>query len=303
MERIINVAVNGSFVRKDGKNAGVQGEANVTTLHITMSEDWAEFAKRIVWRNAQGGEAVAVLLYNGVQDLSQGRDPRIFDTPIPGEALALPGWCSFTIEGFREGTPAAVAVSVTDRLRVEPSDAYGTPAEPTPTQAQQLQGEMDGILEQVAEIVSDLRASKGEKGDQGPTGAKGEPGPRGPQGEQGPQGAAGAQGPQGPRGEQGVPGEKGEPGQRGPQGTQGMAGPPGPRGSQGETGRQGAIGPAGPQGVQGPPGPRGINGVAVSTAGMVCFNVTEEGHLECSYTGDEQPNYYLSEQGHLCLDI
>ena len=29
MDRIINVSVNGEFVRKDSKNAGVQGEAIV----------------------------------------------------------------------------------------------------------------------------------------------------------------------------------------------------------------------------------------------------------------------------------
>ena len=40
MDRTINVTVTGEFVRKDSKNAGVQGEANVTGLHIVMSDDW-----------------------------------------------------------------------------------------------------------------------------------------------------------------------------------------------------------------------------------------------------------------------
>ena len=57
------------------------------------------------------------------------------------------------------------------------------------------------------------------------------------------------------------------------------------------------------QGVQGPPGPRGIDGVAVQTYGMVSFNVTEDGHLTCTYTGNEKPNYYIADDGHLYLDV
>ena len=64
MDRTINVTVTGEFVRKDSKNAGVQGEANVTGLHIVMSDDWEAFSKRIIWRNALGESPVAVLLYN-----------------------------------------------------------------------------------------------------------------------------------------------------------------------------------------------------------------------------------------------
>mgnify|MGYP000031155655 CR=1 FL=1 len=52
MDRTINVTVNGEFVRKDSKNAGVQGEANSTVLHIVLSDEWAEYSKRVVWRDA-----------------------------------------------------------------------------------------------------------------------------------------------------------------------------------------------------------------------------------------------------------
>lgn len=81
---------------------------------------------------------MAVLLYNSVEDLVAKKDPLTFDTAIPAEPLALEGWCSFTIEGFRESNPTAVAITVTDHLLVKPNDAYNTPKEPTPTQAQQL---------------------------------------------------------------------------------------------------------------------------------------------------------------------
>ena len=105
MDRTINVTVTGEFVRKDSKNAGVQGEANVTGLHIVMSDDWEAFSKRIIWRNALGESPVAVLLYNSVEDLVAKKDPLTFDTAIPAEPLALEGWCSFTIEASGRATP------------------------------------------------------------------------------------------------------------------------------------------------------------------------------------------------------
>lgn len=153
MDRTINVNVDGSFVKKSSKNAGVQGEANATTLHIVMSGDWEPYSKRIVWRNAQGENPVAVLLFERVEDLAQEKDPLTFDTPIPAEPLSLSGWCSFTIEGFRDSDPTAVSISVTDYLMVKVNDSYNTPAEPTPSQAQQLQLQMDGIIGQVGELV------------------------------------------------------------------------------------------------------------------------------------------------------
>ena len=116
----------------------------------------------------------------------------------------------------------------------------------------------------------------------------------------GDQGEQGAEGPQGKTGKQGIQGERGLTGERGVQGVQGIQGP---QGVQGAAGPVGPTGPEGPQGVQGPQGPRGIDGVAVQTAGMVNFSVTDEGHLLCTYTGNEAPDYYINDAGHLCLNI
>ena len=133
MDRTINVTVTGEFVRKDSKNAGVQGEANVTGLHIVMSDDWEAFSKRIIWRNALGESPVAVLLYNSVEDLVAKKDPLTFDTAIPAEPLALEGWCSFTIEGFRESNPGPSAGEAERRLyHAERADAHPGAAAPDP---------------------------------------------------------------------------------------------------------------------------------------------------------------------------
>lgn len=72
---------------------------------------------------------------------------------------------------------------------------------------------------------------------------------------------------------------------------------------QGAQGPQGETGPQGPQGVQGPRGPQGIAGVAVQTSGYIAFNVTEDGILQCSYSGDEAPTLSINEDGHLLMHL
>ena len=341
MDRTVNVTVNGEFVRKDSKNAGVQGEANVTTLHIVMSTDWEEFSKRIIWRDALGEHPVAVILYNSVEDLASGKDPLIFDTTIPAEPLALPGWCSFTIEGFRDSTPTAVSITVTDTLMVKVNDTYNTPAEPTPTQAQQLQTQIDEIVPQVTEIVGEAvdaltQAEEAVKvwaiwndytkylplqkvsrlgssyickltnvgNDPAADVADGTEGTYwlliAKKGDQGAQGATGAQGAMGQTGATGATGAQGQTGATGPQGPRGVQGSTGATGAQGAQGAQGQRGIQGPQGQQ---GPQGIGGVAIQTSGMVSFNVDASGHLQCTYTGDEQPDYYIGNDGHLYLTV
>ena len=445
MDRIIEIKVNGNYLTKDNRYAGVQHEANMTALRIEFDDGWDGFAKTITWWDATGENPVEIIL--GADRLENvALSTRIYLVLIPGEALAESGECSFVIDGFIDGKRQR---SVEDHLTVMEA-AYaedaGQPADPTPTQAEQLQKEIESVVEDVQAAAQSARAilgmtveaetlgpgseatvekteneagalkltfglprgEKGErglqgeqgvKGDKGDTGAtgprgergltgpKGEQGPRGMQGErgeQGPRGVQGAQGPQGPqgvkgdkgeqgatgprgaqgvqgvkgdkgdrgekgetgadglpgatgprgeqgvqgvqgprgeagpqgatgpRGEQGVPGKIGERGEQGvqgpagevgPQGIQGIQGAQGLRGEVGPQGPQGEIGPQGPQGIQGPEGPRGFSGVMVETAGYVNFSVTEDGILQCTYTGNEAPDYSINVDGHLILTV
>lgn len=56
-------------------------------------------------------------------------------------------------------------------------------------------------------------------------------------------------------------------------------------------------------GAKGERGEDGINGVAVATEGFFAFNVTEDGMLQVTCTGEDMPNFYLDDGGHLCVDI
>lgn len=144
---------------------------------------------------------------------------------------------------------------------------------------------------------------------QGPIGPKGEPGPKGDTGAVGPVGPQGAQGPKGPKGDTGPCGLTGQTGPQGPKGDKGSKGdtgaqgPMGPQGGRGPMGIQGPQGPAGPQGIPGEQGPRGINGAAVAADGIYAFNVNASGHLILSYTGEDAPNFVISNSGHLILTI
>lgn len=387
------------------------GEGNVTTMSIAFDESWRGFSKRIIWRDANGQNPVAVVLYNLPAELAKGEDPLVYDTKIPMEALKIPGWCSFTLEGYTENNGSvSVALTVSDCLEVhhsDVSDGYSRPEEPTPSQALQLQKEIDEIIDDVKGIVEEydlweqwdptkdyvqtnkvshggssywckipnsgvnplydveagngtegeywlMIAQRGEKGDQGerglqgpqgiqgiqgeqglpgvegpagaagaqgqqgppgavgeagaigpagPAGPQGVPGPQGIPGEAGPQGAVGPVGPAGPQGIQGPVGPKGDAGQQGPPGAAGPTGPQGPKGEQGQRGPQGLTGPAGPRGETGPQGPQGIAGVAVAAKGQYAFNVNEQGHLIVSYAGDEAPDFFMNDDGHLILNL
>ena len=148
MERIIEVKINGQFSSKSSKCAGVQGEGNVTSLRITFDQSWQGYGKRIIWRNAKGLNPVAVIL--DTQSLIDPENSQLgYITYIPPEPLEFAGWCSFTVEGYSEDEGiVAVAFSVMDTLEVRPGGT-GSPAEPTASQALQLQYEIDGLLGRV----------------------------------------------------------------------------------------------------------------------------------------------------------
>ena len=164
--RTIEVRITGMFVRKDDKNAGVQGEGNATQLHITFDATWDGYGKRLIWRNAQGQDPVSLVLAQPEEDSQQ----RAYTTPIPAEALKLPGWCSFTVEGYRsgaEGEADSAALTVRDYLQVLENDSYYSPAQPTPTEAQQILGALGQAVERV-----DASAQEAESWAVGGTGTR-----------------------------------------------------------------------------------------------------------------------------------
>lgn len=168
MDRIINVKVGGNHLSKDNKNAGVRGEANVTSLRITFDEGWVSWAKKVTFWDALGNNPVERTLTLGLlEDIKQSA--RIYIVPIPGEAMAEAGELTFVIDGYDEGKRQR---SIADTLVVKDApiaDNAGQPTDPTPTQAEQLQGQIDdlmfdiqGEVIQVAKLKSETNVIKDE---------------------------------------------------------------------------------------------------------------------------------------------
>ena len=159
MPRVINVSVNGEFISKDNSVGGVQGEGNTTNLHLAFDTSWEGYGKRIIWRNAQGEDPVAVILTHSPDEmLEPDYNALEYDTPIPTEPLKLAGWCTFTIEGYKDDDIKAVALTVSDSLKVIFNDSFYTPGEPTPGQAAQIMAEIAKIEPQIEAYAKEAKS-------------------------------------------------------------------------------------------------------------------------------------------------
>lgn len=152
MDRIINVSVGGNHLKKDSKNAGVRGEANVTRLRITFDEGWDGYAKKVVFFDAYGSNPVERLL---TADFIENivKNTRVYLVPIPAEPMAEAGKMTFVIEGVIDNK---VQKSFSDRLEVKDSprtEEALQPVEPTPSEVDQLQASLESILGGIKEAV------------------------------------------------------------------------------------------------------------------------------------------------------
>ena len=143
--RTIEVQVRGSQVRKDARSAGVQGEGNSTWLVISLDESWDGYAKTLTWLDARGENPVEQIL--GVDSLLDLlTDTRTYRVTVPPEPLAQAGVCRAVLDGYQDGRRAR---SVPMEFTVVAAPIYADaqePADPTPTQAEQLQEQIEAIL-------------------------------------------------------------------------------------------------------------------------------------------------------------
>lgn len=142
----------------------MQGEANVTALRIEFDEGWDSFAKTVTFWNARGENPVKrILTADLLEDIT--KSTRIYLCPIPGEPLELAGECTFVIDGAADGKRPR---SLPAELKVRPApyaDNAGEPVDPTPTQAEQLQGQIDTLLGDMQEqaVIATYAAEAAEE--------------------------------------------------------------------------------------------------------------------------------------------
>lgn len=157
MDRTIDIFIKGSYLQKNNNIGGIQGEGNVTTLHIIFDDSWANLAKSITFWNAKGENPVKVLLTNA--QLVEIRNSLLeFNVLIPAEPLAVEGDMIFVIDGYVDGKRAR---SMQDSLVVKAAMTTNEPIEPTPTQAEQLNLAIQKILPEVQkETIKATEAAK-----------------------------------------------------------------------------------------------------------------------------------------------
>lgn len=145
MDRIINVKVNGNHLTRDHRKAGVTGEGNATKLRIEFDAGWDGMAKTVTFWNALGQNPVKrVLTADLLENMSESLS--IYLCPIPPEALAIDGEMEFAIDGFVNGVRARAAGGKLEVEYAPIADDAGDPADPTPSQAEQLQVQIDTLL-------------------------------------------------------------------------------------------------------------------------------------------------------------
>ena len=163
MDRIIEVKVGGNYIRKDSKNAGVRGEANVANLRITFDEGWDAYTfKKVTFWDARGGNPVErILTTDLIENITKSK--RIYLVPIPAEPMAEAGMLTFVIEGSVDGK---VQRSLSDQLEVKDAPITNEaqePVPPTPKQVEQLQKQIGEILDTIedayrAHITAEMNA-------------------------------------------------------------------------------------------------------------------------------------------------
>lgn len=163
MDRIIEVKVNGNYLTKDSDNAGVQHEANVTALRMEFDPGWDGYAKKVTWWDALGENPVErTLTADLLEDITAST--RIYLCPIPGEALTEAGRCTFVIDGYVSGKRQR-SVYGTLKVNAAPFLEEDERRDLTPTQAEQLQAQIDTLLSDLQEqAATAVEAAEGAAG-------------------------------------------------------------------------------------------------------------------------------------------
>lgn len=157
--REIRAEVSQSFVKLSSDRAGVRGESNAARVKLSFDESWDGLAKKVTWWDARGLGAVEVLLTADLlEDITAST--RVYITTVPPEATRYAGRCTMVIDGC-QGETRARSLSV--GLEVSDAPIFNDPFienDPTPSRAEQLQGEIDTLLEDISDQAADALSYK-----------------------------------------------------------------------------------------------------------------------------------------------
>lgn len=326
-QNIVKLQISNEYIQGSGVSVGAVGSHDDVLLEMDFrpSAVWSGTTRRAIFANALGENRTVIVLTTNLLEEGQGE---IYLVPVPQQTKDVAGECFLTVEGFvTDGNGKEIVRCVTEeaRFRVLPSKLYTNDSAPvTPSQAEQLQAEIDSIKttivnagisernakaseeaaaysEQAAQTSKEFAQAFAARADASKDEAQR-------------QAAAAANYAAAAERSRAAITDMSVSAEALPTGLASVQKSQDPDGTyhlhfglpKGDTGSVGLRGPAGPQGVEGPqgvPGPRGINGVAVAASGTYAFNVNEDGHLILNYTGDTAPDFSINEDGHLILNL
>ena len=340
-QNIVKLQISNEYIQGSGVSVGAVGSHDDVLLEMDFrpSAVWAGTTRRAIFANALGENRTVIVLTTNLLEEGQGE---IYLVPVPQQAKDVAGECFLTVEGFvTDGSGKEIVRCVTEeaRFRVLPSKLYTNDSAPvTPSQAEQLQAEIDSIKTTIVNAgISERNAKASEEAaaySERNAKASEEAAAYSEQAAQSSkefaqafaaradaskdeaqrQAAAAANYAAAAERSRAAITDMSVSAEALPTGLASVQKSKDPDGTyhlhfglpKGDTGSVGLRGPAGPQGVEGPqgvPGPRGINGVAVAASGTYAFNVNEDGHLILNYTGDTAPDFSINEEGHLILNL
>ena len=323
-QTIIKLHIVNEHITGSGVSVGAVGSHDEVLLEMDFRSGalWQGTTRRAIFANALGENRTVIILTTNLLEQGQGE---VYLVPVPWQAKEVAGECFLTVEGFvtdSSGKEIVRCVTEEARFRVLPSRLYTNDNAPvTPSQAEQLQKEVDSIKQTIVNAgISERNAKASELAAAASAAAAGSSADAAKvsadraaaqiplaQAEVSKAEAAAARSEAAWTGLQKtevdavtVP-SAGEAAaiktQIGdhfhirfeiPRGTQGNPGPEGKQGKDGKTG---------------PPGPAGRDAAVVAANGQYAFQVNSAGHLILTYTGDTAPNFAINSAGHLILKI
>lgn len=305
MDRIIDVKVNGYYLTKNNLCAGVQHEANSNQMRIVFDDGWDGYAKTVTFWDAHGENPVKRTLTTDLLE-DAAESTRVYLVDIPGEPMEYAGMMQFVIDGYVDGKRMR---SIGDRLRVkeapwEPDAAE--PTDPTPSQAEQLQAEIDSIQSTIQQAAQSAAAAALSESHAADSEQRSNEALRGAQEAQ-----KAALESQTAIEDMTVSSETLDAGgnvfvtKTRENGILHLAFgiPRGDIGPKGETGPQGPKGDTGAIGPQGPKGDTGRDGSVVEASGLWAVNVNSDGNLIVTYAGDSVPPLRITDDGYLLYDF
>ncbi len=161
MQKIISCKVTDEYVSGTGAVVGAVGSHDDAALELSFSEIWDGTTKRIVWFDALGQNPTLTVL---TVDLLVPGEAEVYRVPIPGEAKAVAGNLMMSIRGVvigEDGKEEKAVVSATGTFVVLDSvwDEEASESEDiTPSQAEQLQAEVDSIKGDISRAVNAVDA-------------------------------------------------------------------------------------------------------------------------------------------------